>query len=86
MRCDIGSITIFHLISPCRFVPSIAPEDYMEVSNLTLTFKPNMSTISVPVTIMNDGILEGDQSFFANLSSPVGPVTLRQDAQDRKSL
>lgn len=50
-----------------------APEDYTE-RTLTLTFGPNVSCINVTVTIVDDIFLEGDQSFFGNLSSPVAPI------------
>lgn len=53
-----------------------APEDYTEVTGLTLTFGPSVSSISVPVTIINDSISEGNQTFVGNLGSPVGAVTL----------
>lgn len=38
-----------------------------------------MSSIDIPVTIVNDSILEGNQLFFGNLGSPVGPITLDPD-------
>ena len=38
-----------------------------------------MSSTNASVTIVNDNILEGDQSFSGNLKSPVGPITLDPD-------
>ena len=38
-----------------------------------------MSSIDVPVRIVDDSILEGDQVFFGNLGNPVGPITLNPD-------
>ena len=69
--------------------------DYVEETGRTLTFGPVVSCINVSVSIINDDISEGEESFFGNLSSSAGSVTLNpdvanviiyDDAQDRKCL
>ena len=63
------------------------------VTGVTLTFDSTVTSRSIPVSIVNDGIVEGDQYFFCNLSNPEGPVifspaqatvTIEEDATDRK--
>ena len=53
-----------------------ATEDYVSISDLTLIFNLTVPFVQVPVTIVDDAIVEGDQSFFGNLNNPVGRVTL----------
>lgn len=53
-----------------------AGEDYESVTGLTLIFNSTVTTLAVSVSIVNDDIVEGNQSFFGNLSNPEGPVTL----------
>lgn len=57
----------------------IAPEDYLEESGLTLTFNSTVLSINISVAVIDDNIVEGNQSFFGNLLHPVGPVTLDPD-------
>lgn len=45
-----------------------APEDYGGTSIL-LTFSPNISNVQVPVPIINDDIVENDETFFGVLDN-----------------
>lgn len=69
--------------------------DYREETGRPLTFNSMVSCINVSVAILNDDASEGEEVFFGNLSSSVGPVTLDPDVanvtiyddiQDRKCL
>lgn len=52
---------------------STDPDDYVAVAGLTLTFLPSDPlTQEVRVTTVDDSILEFDEDFFLDLSSPVG--------------
>lgn len=42
----------------------------------TLTFNSSVITRNVSVSIVNDDVTEGDQSFFGNLGNAEGPVIL----------
>ena len=53
-----------------------ATEDYVSISGLTLIFNLTVPFFQVPVTIVDDNIVEGDQSFFGILNHPVGHVVL----------
>jgi hypothetical protein len=46
-----------------------APADYAAVSR-TLTFGPGVRTQSIPITIVNDTLIEGNESFDVRLSNP----------------
>lgn len=77
-----------------------AQEDYVEVTapGLTLTFGPTVLSINVPVTIVNNSILELNETFVGSLNSidgadsavtlepDVATVTIFDDARDRKFL
>ncbi len=51
-----------------------SPGDYTAVAR-TLTFGPGVRTVTVPVTIVNDSLIEGNETFDVRLSarSPVSP-------------
>lgn len=53
-----------------------AGSDYVAVPATTLTFAPGDTTKSVSVTINGDTVVEGDETFFLNLSSAVGVTML----------
>lgn len=72
-----------------------ASEDYTEVTDFSLMFGASVSSIDVPVFILDDSILEGDTDFFGSLESSISSVelepdmtviTIFDDAQDRKYL
>jgi hypothetical protein len=48
-----------------------APSDYVAKPLTTLTFAPGQTTKTITVTVKADGVVEPDQSFFVNLSTPV---------------
>ena len=48
-----------------------AAGDYLSKS-ITLTFSPGQLTKQVAVTVLGDGLDEPDETFFVNLSNPVG--------------
>ncbi|MCB1136778.1 MAG: DUF4347 domain-containing protein, partial [Chlamydiia bacterium] len=50
-----------------------APSDYVATSG-TATIAPGSTSTTVPVTINSDVILEGTETFFVNLSNPVGAL------------
>ena len=68
-----------YLITESLILSCKAPEDYAEETGLLLTFNSTVTSIDISVSIKDDNILEGNQSFFGNLKSPVGPVTLNPD-------
>jgi len=47
--------------------------DYLATSG-TLTFSPGQSTKTISVTVLNDTLVEPNETFFVNLSSPSGAV------------
>jgi hypothetical protein len=72
----------------------VAPADY-EGTVLVLTFTPTVSMVSVPIAIVNDSIVEEDETFSAVLDStgqPVetspalGTVTITEDPSDSKEV
>ena len=57
---------------------TLAPEDYTgEV--LLLTFTPSMLANGVPVTIINDNIVESNETFYVVLDPHGQPVITRPD-------
>jgi hypothetical protein len=58
---------------------AFAPGDYTEV-HTTLTFSPGQVTKSVSVPVYGDLDTEGDESFWLQLSNPVGATIARQAA------
>ena len=52
-----------------------APADY-ESTVSTLTFTPDIGSVTVPVVIFNDTIVEGGETFFGNLEDIGQPVIL----------
>ena len=52
-----------------------AKADFKAVSR-KLTFKPGVASVSVPITIVNDRIVEGPENFTATLSSPSAGFSL----------
>jgi Calx-beta domain len=48
-----------------------APSDYTTTSG-TLTFAPGVTSLGVTVSVNGDVVPEADETFFVNLSSPVG--------------
>ena len=47
----------------------VAPADYQAVAR-TITFSSTVSTVSVTVTIIDDGILESTENFLVYLADP----------------
>ena len=69
-----------------------APSDYEGTQQL-LTFSPTILSVQVPVTIFNDSIVEGDETFFGNLDArgqpantnpAVASVLITEDPSDSK--
>jgi secreted trypsin-like serine protease len=52
-----------------------ASRDFRSVTR-KLTFKPGVASVSVPITIVNDRLAEGSESFTVTLSSPAIGFTL----------
>jgi hypothetical protein len=48
-----------------------APDDYTAISGGTLTFAPGVATRPITVTVQGDGLIEPNETFRVNLSSPV---------------
>jgi hypothetical protein len=48
---------------------AIAPADYTAVSR-ALSFGPNVRTLTVPITIVNDSLVEGNETLTLQLSNP----------------
>ena len=70
-----------------------APSDYEGTSRL-LTFSPSINMVPVEVNIINDDIVEGNETFFGILENQGQPVmtqpdratvTIIEDANDSKS-
>ena len=55
-----------------------APRDYEGTSRL-LTFSPSINMVPVEVDIFNDGIVEGNETFFGILDNQGQPVMTRPD-------
>jgi hypothetical protein len=55
-----------------------AGSDYLSTSG-TLVFLPNTTTRTVSVTVLDDTVYEGNETFFLNLSNPTGATI--QDGQ-----
>ena len=51
-----------------------AGQDFAPVSPSTVTFNPGETTRNVPVTILDDGVAEGDETILASLSNPQGLI------------
>ena len=51
----------------------IAPADYTAVTRV-LSFSPSELRVAVPVPIINDDILEGNETFFGRLDSQGQPI------------
>ncbi len=49
-----------------------APGDYVAISSTSLIFAELETTKTVSVAVKGDGTVEGDETFFVNLSLPVG--------------
>ncbi len=56
----------------------LAPEDYTGLTQI-LTFTASMLSNGVPVTIINDDIVEGNETFFGVLSPQGQPVITNPD-------
>ncbi len=48
-----------------------AGQDYTAVSGGTVTFNPGETSKSAPVTILDDSLAEGNETFTVTLSNPV---------------
>ena len=57
---------------------SIAPDDYLPIS-ANITFEPFQVAISLPITIINDQITEGEEQFTITLISYEEEVSIRGD-------
>jgi Concanavalin A-like lectin/glucanases superfamily/Calx-beta domain len=53
-----------------------APADYTAIPTTQLTFQPGETTKTINVTINTDGIDEGSETFFVNLSNPSANATI----------
>jgi hypothetical protein len=54
--------------------------DYIPVSG-TITFEPGVITQTIPVTILDDMLYEGDESFVLSLSDPVNAVVVDEERE-----
>ena len=70
------------------------PSDYERTEQL-LTFSPTILSVQVPVTIINDSIVEEDETFFGNLDArgqpantdpAIASVLITEDPSDSKDL
>jgi hypothetical protein len=59
---------------------AVAPNDY-NIASDTLTFLPGEFSKSVLVSILDDSVMEGAESFFVNLANPVGVGATIADGQ-----
>lgn len=59
----------FHVTTPTDSATD--PDDYTAVTNRTVTLDANTMSRTVPVPIINDNRLEGNESFTANLREQV---------------
>ncbi|MCP4709703.1 MAG: hypothetical protein GY869_13845, partial [Planctomycetes bacterium] len=50
--------------------------DYTGISATTLTFNPTETVKTVTVNVNGDNKVESNETFFVNLSTPTGPVTI----------
>jgi Calx-beta domain/ASPIC and UnbV/FG-GAP-like repeat len=53
-----------------------APADYTAVPPTTISFAPGETSKPLPVTIVDDTLAEGDETFSLNLSNPVNGVVV----------
>ena len=67
-HCDI---TITHELNP-----SSDPADFSGQSNVPVTFAPDETVQYVNVSMANDAIVEGDETFTAILTSTVSTVMI----------
>ena len=67
---------------------AVAGIDYTAVVNRTVTFLPGAKTVNVPITILNNTILDGNRSVNLSLSGAVGaqlvPSRSTRRAHDRR--
>jgi uncharacterized delta-60 repeat protein len=61
-----------------------APADYTAVPLTTLTFTPGQTSKTVTVVVKGDMVLEGNETFFVNLSAPVNATIA--DAQGQGTI
>lgn len=58
---------------------ALAGQDYGAASG-TITFAPGVTSVTIGLTILDDALVEGDQTFRVSLSSPTGGATLGTSA------
>jgi hypothetical protein len=56
-----------------------APEDYVEVPTMTITFPAGVIVVTIPVTTTNDDVAELPERFTGVLSNPTGGLILGDD-------
>ncbi len=69
---DVGSTTTVHYSTADG--TAVGGQDFVPVSG-TLTFLPGETTKTVPVTLINDNVYEGNETFSVNLSDTGGSGT-----------
>ncbi|MFL6209445.1 MAG: Calx-beta domain-containing protein [Pyrinomonadaceae bacterium] len=55
---------------------AVAPGDYTAIPTMQLSFMPGQVTKTINVTVNGDGLTEGNENFFVNLSNPSGNATI----------
>ncbi|MGB7924015.1 MAG: Calx-beta domain-containing protein [Pyrinomonadaceae bacterium] len=60
---------------------AVAPADYTAKPLTTLTFTPGQTTKTVTVLVRGETVLEGNETFFVNLSLPVNATILDTQGQ-----
>jgi hypothetical protein len=55
---------------------AVAPGDYTAIPTTQLSFMPGQVTKTINVTVNGDGLTEGNENFFVNLSNPSGNATI----------
>ena len=66
-----------HYISTSTSQTATSPEDYSGTSPMTLEFSSSVVSITVPVTIVDDDILENPETFSAVLTTADTDVFLQ---------
>ncbi len=55
---------------------AVAGRDYVPITNALLTFNPGVTNVAVPVTILNDGIAQGNLTVAMTLTNASGSALL----------
>ena len=71
------AVTVTYNAAPgTATIGSVSPDD-LNPAGGTLNFAPGVVELPVTVNVIRDTIVEGDETFFVNLSSPAGATILK---------